>query len=165
MHLTYLCRPGVDCCPVILFESWYWCNRKLVWNAQRITEFCNAFPFPQISVNPEHFVHSKFSYAGDLRPFVRMKFSYSCWPLRILWLILNFWYTLYFRMEAAAYVIYENKMHAKQSGFTVSVFYDICIHYEISMWGNVRKKWGIFRMCGIDVRKRAFAEIPHIGKM
>ena len=37
------------------------------------------------------------------------------------------------------------------------------------MWGkcqeNVRKKWGIFRMCGIDVRKRAFAEIPHIGKM
>ena len=30
---------------------------------------------------------------------------------------------------------------------------------------NVRKKWGIFRMCGIEVRKRAFAEIPHIGKM
>ena len=33
------------------------------------------------------------------------------------------------------------------------------------MWGKSEEKWGIFRMCGIDVRKRAFAEIPLIGKM
>ena len=34
--------------------------------------------------------NQKISYGGDLRPFVCMKFSYSCWPLRPLWLALNF---------------------------------------------------------------------------
>ena len=36
------------------------------------------------TVNPEYFVCNKFSYAGDLHPFVLIKFSYSHWPLRIL---------------------------------------------------------------------------------
>ena len=42
------------------------------------------------TVNPEYFVCTKFSYVGNLRPFVRMKFSYSHWPLRIFWLALVF---------------------------------------------------------------------------
>ena len=42
------------------------------------------------TVNPEFFVCTKFSNPSDPRPFVRMKFSYSRWPLRILWLALNF---------------------------------------------------------------------------
>ena len=29
------------------------------------------------TVNPEYFVHTKFSYAGYLRPLVRLKYSYS----------------------------------------------------------------------------------------
>ena len=43
---------------------------------------CTLFIIP--TVNPEYFVHTKFSYADDLRPFVRMKFSYCRWPLRIM---------------------------------------------------------------------------------
>ena len=33
------------------------------------------------SVNPERFVCTKFLYAGDLRPFVCIHFSYSRWPV------------------------------------------------------------------------------------
>ena len=81
----------------------------------------------QGTVNPEYFVRTKFSYVGDLRPFVRMKFSYSRWRLRILWLALSFSYAFYFRTEAATYEIYKNKMHTKYSGFTIIII--IIIQY------------------------------------
>ena len=70
------------------------------------------------TVNPEYFVRTTFSYVGDLRPFVRMEFPYSRWPLRTLWLAMNCLYAFYFRTEAAAYEINENKMHTKYSGYT-----------------------------------------------
>ena len=54
-----------------------------------------------------------------LRPFVRMKFSYSRWPLRILCLALYLSHAFFFRTEATAYEIYENNMPTKYSGFTV----------------------------------------------
>ena len=73
----------------------------------------------QHTVNPEYFVRTKLSHAGDLRLFVRMKFLYGRWPRMILWLALIFQHTFYFRTEAAAYKIYKNKMHTKYSAFTV----------------------------------------------
>ena len=51
-----------------------------------------------------------------------MKFSYSRWPLRILWLALYLSHAFLFRTEAAAYEIYENSMHTKYSGFRVNVW-------------------------------------------
>ena len=62
---------------------------------------CNWKPCLKLSntVNPEYFACTEFSYAGDLPPFVRMKFLYSRWPLRILWLALNFWHAFYFCTE------------------------------------------------------------------
>ena len=54
-----------------------------------------------------------------------MKFSYSCWLLRILWLALYLSHAFYFRTEAAAYEIYENNMHTKYSGFTVYESLDV----------------------------------------
>ena len=71
------------------------------------------------TVNPEYFARTKFLYAGDLWPFVRMKCLYSRWSLRILQLALNFTYAFYFRTEAAAYTLNENKMHTKYSGCSV----------------------------------------------
>ena len=68
--------------------------------------------------------HSIF-VSWALQPFVRMKFSYSRWPLRILWLVLYLSHAFYFRTEAAAYEIYENFMHTKYSGFTVC-WYSFC---------------------------------------
>ena len=65
--------------------------------------------------------HSIF-VAWALRPFVRMKFSYSRWPLQILWDALYLSHAFYFRTEGGAYEIYENNMHTKYSGFTVRVF-------------------------------------------
>ena len=62
--------------------------------------------------------HSIF-VSWALRPFVRVKFSYSRWPLRIVWLALYLLHAFYFRMEAAVYEKYENNMHTKYSGFTV----------------------------------------------
>ena len=50
---------------------------------------------------------------------LRVKFSYSRWPLRILWLALYLSHAVYFRTKAAAYEIYENNMPTKYSGFTV----------------------------------------------
>ena len=45
----------------------------------------------QCTVNPEYFVRTKFSYAGNLRPFPTHEISvHSCWPLRILWLASTF---------------------------------------------------------------------------
>ena len=49
-----------------------------------------------------------------------MKFSFSRWPLRILWLALYLSHAFYFRTEATAYEIYENNMPTKYSGFTVA---------------------------------------------
>ena len=65
--------------------------------------------------------HSIF-VSWALRRFVRMKFPYSRWPLRILWLALYLSHAFYFRTEAAAYEIYENNMHTKYSGFTILFF-------------------------------------------
>ena len=55
-----------------------------------------------ITVNPEYFVRTKFWYARDLRQIERMKFSFSCWPLRFLISFERFvcilffvWYTNY----------------------------------------------------------------------
>ena len=62
--------------------------------------------------------HSVF-VSWALRPFVRMTFLYSCWPLRILWLALYLLHAFYFRTEAAVYEIYENNMPTKYSGLTV----------------------------------------------
>ena len=47
------------------------------------------------TVNPEYFVRTKCPYVGDLRPFVRMKFLYSFWPLRILWLAFSLFCTAF----------------------------------------------------------------------
>ena len=88
----------------------FWTNRAqfatCTLTARWWPESSPLVPAPA-TVNPEYFVRTKFSYAGDLRPFVRMKFSYSCWPLRILWLALSFSYAFYFRTEAAMYEIYR----------------------------------------------------------
>ena len=62
--------------------------------------------------------HSIF-VSWALRTFVRMKFSYIRWLLRILWLALYLLHAFYFRTEAATFEIYENNMHTKYSGFTV----------------------------------------------
>ena len=86
----------------------FWTNR-----AQFATCALTARWWPESSplapapatVNPEYFVCTKFLYAGDLWPFVRMKFLYSRWPLRILWLALSFSYAFYFRTEAAMFEI------------------------------------------------------------
>ena len=73
--------------------------------------------------------HSIF-VSWALRAFVCMKFSYSRWPLRILWLALYLSHAFYFRTEAAAYEIYENKMHTKYSGFTVFYLYSNPAHQK-----------------------------------
>ena len=65
-------------------------------------------------------MHSIF-VSWALRPFIHMKFSHSRWPVRILWLASYLSHAFYFRTEAASYKIYENNMHTKYSGFTVSV--------------------------------------------
>ena len=63
--------------------------------------------------------HSIF-VSWALRPFVRMNISYGRWPLQILWHALYLPHAFYFRTEGAAYEIYENNMHTKYSGFTVT---------------------------------------------
>ena len=72
------------------------------------------------SRHPEYLGCTKFPYAGDLQPFVRTKLSCSRWLLRILWLAVKLYCPFYFRTEAAVFEIYENKMHTKHSGFTVT---------------------------------------------
>ena len=83
------------------------------------------------TVNPEYFVRTKFLYVRDFRPFVRMKFSCSCWPLRILWLAWAF------HTEVVAYEIYENKMHTKCSGYTVPR----SCSAASSRWGRLSAPW------------------------
>ena len=71
-----------------------------------------------------------------------MKFSYSRWPLRILWLALSFSYAFYFRTEAATYEIYENKTHTKYSEFTVlgTDFYGVHpLTIEVDNWKRIHE--------------------------
>ena len=70
-----------------------------------------------VTVNPEYFVRTKFSYVRDLRPFVRMIFSHSWWPLRILWLALSFSYAFFILYGSRGVRNIRNKMHTKYSGF------------------------------------------------
>ena len=79
-------------------------------------------------------MHSIF-VSWALRPFVRMKFSYSCWPLRVLWLTLYLSHAFHFRTEAAGCEIYENNMHTKYSGFTVCVNFLLLL--PIFRWKNI----------------------------
>ena len=64
--------------------------------------------------------HSIF-VSSALQPFVRMKFSYSRWPMQMLFLAVYLSHAFYFRTEPAVYELYENNMHTKYSGFTVCV--------------------------------------------
>ena len=41
------------------------------------------------------FVRTKYSYAGDVQPFVRMEFSYWRWPLQILWLAMLWTFSMH----------------------------------------------------------------------
>ena len=72
-------------------------SKKPVGSAVLLISYCKSRIFR---------THSIF-VSWALRPFVRMKFSYSRWPLRILWLALYLSHAFYFRMEAAAYEIYR----------------------------------------------------------
>ena len=72
--------------------------KKIMEHANALTSTL-ASPIPEFkltTVNQEYFVCTKFLYAGPPRPFVYMKFSYSRWPLQILWLQLSFSYAFYF---------------------------------------------------------------------
>ena len=69
-----------------------------------------------------------------LRPFVRMKFSYSCWLLQILWLAMYLSHAFYIHTETAAYEIYENNMHTKYSGFTVFFFFWCMRIWVMAQW-------------------------------
>ena len=71
-----------------------------------------------------------------------MKFSYSRWLLRIVWLALSFSYTFYFRTEAAANEIYENRMHTKHSGFTVVLVHAPSLFSHLAESGRpLVKRW------------------------
>ena len=70
--------------------------------------------------------HSIF-VSWALRPFVRMKFSYSRWLLRILWLASYLSHAFFFSYGShRVRKIHENNMPAKYSGFTVLLF---CVSY------------------------------------
>ena len=125
----FLLHTVPPCVPSILLlniQGWAvmdYCNRRNFTHVNFRTLLFANFPYAlnfSYTVNPEYFVCTKFLYVGNLRPFVLMRFSYSRWPLRILWLALYLSYALYFRAEATTYEMYENKMHAKYFGFTVA---------------------------------------------
>ena len=87
----------------------YFCFKVVCRNGTISCEYCKSRIFR---------VHSIF-VSWALRPRVGITFSYSRWPLRILWLALYLSHAFYFHTEAAAYEIYESNMHIKYSGFTV----------------------------------------------
>ena len=88
---------------------------KAVWTA-RAPALARTWPPARIN----------FRYVGELRPFVRMKFTYSRWSL-MRWkrwkrcdeTVASQSYPWNFRSKAAEYETYENKKHTKYSGLTV----------------------------------------------
>ena len=98
----------------------------------------------QNTVNPEYFVRTKFSYVGDLRPFVRMKFSYSLqceWNGRIAFVRMNFSYESRLVRKKK-----RNKKHTKQSGFTVELAaFHWCVPSSEAMWRI--KETRVFSLC------------------
>ena len=80
----------------ILGATWK-INLELVWansapGSLLVCQWCSYLDWlkpycpTDTTVNPEYFVRTKLSCAGDHQPFVHMEFPYRRWPLRVHWL-------------------------------------------------------------------------------
>ena len=128
---------------------WPLCSRLLVWCGNHVCLFVCLFVFISVNsltwmtftwasassshgmllnckklkkvltVNPEYFVGTQFSYPGLSDLSYTWNFRTAADRCRISDLLCTFRMHFIFVTEAAAYEIYENKMHTKYSGFTV----------------------------------------------